>query len=73
MPPDVPATVSTADADETCAYCGSRISDHDPIPVRGRDDGCGSPTCFCNYACLSAHADEQDLSAGNACEWSPGE
>jgi hypothetical protein len=40
--------------------------------VRDCDDGCGSPTYFCNYACLSAHVEENDLTAGNACEWSPG-
>ncbi|WP_424014992.1 hypothetical protein ACOZ35_02990 [Halorubrum xinjiangense] len=64
-------TVSTPDADEPCAYCGSQIFDHDPICVRDCDDGCGSPTYFCNYACLSAHVDENDLTAGNACEWTP--
>ena len=66
-------TASTPDADQPCAYCGSRVFDHDPICVRDCDDGCGSATYFCNYACLSAHVDESDLIAGNACEWSPDE
>ena len=32
---------------------------------------CGSPTFFCNYACLSAYIEEEGLTAGDACEWSP--
>jgi hypothetical protein len=67
------ASVSTPATDETCAYCGSRIFDHDPICVRDCDDGCGSPTYFRNYACLAAHVDENDPTAGDACEWSPGD
>jgi len=67
------ATVSTPDADETCAYCGSLIFEHDPICVRDCEADCGSPAYFCNYACLAAHVDEENLTAGNACEWSPGE
>lgn len=63
-------TVATPDADETCVYCGSYIFDHDPICVRDCTDDCGSPSYFCNYACLTAHVDENGLTAGNACEWS---
>jgi hypothetical protein len=66
-------TVPTPDSEQTCAYCGSWIFEHDPICVRDCDDGCGSPAYFCNYACLAAHVDENDLTAGDACEWSPGE
>ena len=66
-------TVELPDADETCAYCGSRIFDHDPICVRDCTDGCGSPTYFCNFACLSTYVDETSLTTGNACEWSPDE
>jgi hypothetical protein len=40
--------VETPDTDETCAYCRSRIFDHDPICVRDCTDGCGSPTYFCH-------------------------
>ncbi|WP_136588602.1 hypothetical protein [Salinigranum halophilum] len=66
-------TVAVPDTDEACAYCGSRIFDHEPICVRDCTDGCGSPTYFCNYACLSTDIDEESLTTGNACEWSPGD
>ena len=46
-------TIGTPDADQTCAYCGSRIFDHDPICVRDCTEACGSPTYFCNHACLA--------------------
>jgi len=26
---------------------------------------------LCNYACLTAHIDEANLTAGDACEWTP--
>ena len=65
--------VVTLDADETRAYCESRIFDHDPICVRDCDDGCGSPADFCNYARLSAYIDENNLTTGDACEWEPDE
>lgn len=63
--------VSTPETDETCAYCESQIFNHEPICVRNCDDDCGSPTYFCNYACLSAYIDENNLTTGNACEWTP--
>jgi len=65
------ATVELPDSDETCAYCDSRIFDHDPICVRDCTDDCGSPTYFCNYACLTTYVDENGLTTGDACEWSP--
>ena len=64
-------TVATPEPTETCAYCGARIFDHDPICVRDCDDGCGSPVYFCNDACLTVYIDENDLAAGDACEWTP--
>jgi hypothetical protein len=64
-------TVATPSADEECAYCRSRIFDHEPICVRDCTDDCGSPTYFCNYACLSAYVEENELVTGDACEWSP--
>jgi hypothetical protein len=64
-------TITTPRADESCAYCESRIFDHDPVCVRDCTDECGSPTYFCNYACLAAHIEETDLTTGDACEWSP--
>ncbi|MFC7324118.1 hypothetical protein ACFQMF_05925 [Halorubrum rutilum] len=39
-------TVTAPDADETCAYCGSRIFEHDPICVRDCEADCGSPAYF---------------------------
>lgn len=63
--------IETPDSDETCAYCASQIFDHDPICVRDCDDDCGSPSYFCNYACLSAHIDAERLTTGDACAWSP--
>jgi len=64
-------TITTPDAEQTCAYCGSRIFDHDPICVRDCRVDCGAATYFCNYACLSAFIDENELTYGDACEWSP--
>ena len=61
-------TVKTPNADQQCAYCGSRIFDHDPVCVRDCTDDCGSPSYFCNYACLSAYIDENELTFGDACE-----
>ncbi|PSP53555.1 hypothetical protein BRC74_03720 [Halobacteriales archaeon QH_7_68_42] len=34
-------------------------------------DDCGSPTYFCNHGCLAAYIDENDLTVGTTCEWSP--
>lgn len=64
-------TVSPPDGDEPCAYCGSRIFDHDPICVRNCTDACGSPTYFCNYACLRTYVDENNLVTGDTCAWDP--
>ncbi|WP_336021806.1 hypothetical protein [Halobellus salinisoli] len=64
-------TITTPAASEMCTYCGSEIFDHDPICVRDCTDDCGSPEYFCNYACLSVYIAENDLAAGDACEWSP--
>jgi len=69
----MPTTIETPETGETCAYCGSRIFDHDPICVRDCTAGCRSPRYFCNYACLSAHIEDHELTDGDACEWSPGE
>lgn len=69
----MPTTVAIPAADETCAYCGSRIFDHDPICVRDCEEDCGSAVYFCNYACLSVYIDENSLTTGDACEWTPGD
>lgn len=65
-------TVETPDAGETCVFCGAPIFNQDPICVRDCTADCGSPSYFCNHACLSAYIDENDLTSGDACEWSPG-
>lgn len=70
VPEGMSTTVTTPDADEACAYCGSQIFNHAPICVRDCTEDCGSPTYFCNYACLSMFIEENDLTAGDACEWS---
>lgn len=64
-------TVETPARDQPCAYCDAPIFDHDPLCVRDCVDDCGSPTYFCNYACLSSFIDEEGLTVGDACEWSP--
>jgi hypothetical protein len=69
----VSTTVTTPAADERCEYYESRVFDHEPICVCDCTDDCGSPTYFCNYACLSAYVTEIGLTTGNACEWTPDE
>ncbi|WP_084157160.1 hypothetical protein [Haladaptatus cibarius] len=66
-------SIAVPDAEEECAYCESHIFDHNPICVRDCTDKCGSPKYFCNYACLSTYIAENDLTMGDACEWSPDE
>jgi hypothetical protein len=65
------ATIRLPDHEETCAYCDSRIFDHDPVCIRDCTDDCASPTYFCNYACLSVYVEERELTTGACCEWSP--
>ncbi|TQQ82553.1 hypothetical protein EGH24_03615 [Halonotius terrestris] len=64
-------TVATPVADQTCAYCGAHIFDHDPICVRDCTADCGSPEYFCNHACLAVYIDENSLTTGDACAWTP--
>jgi len=56
-----------------CTYCGSDVGRHDPVCVCECEDGTGSGIDhrFCNYACLSAHIEDRNLTAGACCEWSP--
>lgn len=53
-----------------CTYCGSDVTRHDPIVVRDFDDDALLGR-FCNFACLHAHIEAEDLAVGDACEWSP--
>ncbi len=56
-----------------CTYCGSDLARYDPVFVEETgDDGDRRPAgAFCNFACLSAHIDEAELTYGDACEWQP--
>jgi hypothetical protein len=65
--PVVSPTITAPDEAEPCAYCRSRIFDHDPVCIRDCTENCGSPTYLCNYACLSVHIDENDRTTGDAC------
>jgi len=65
------ATVQTPNSENVCAYCGARVFDHDPICVRDCNADYGSPTYFCNHACLGVYIEDNRLATGDACEWSP--
>ncbi|MFB6150217.1 MAG: hypothetical protein ABEJ40_00275 [Haloarculaceae archaeon] len=56
--------------DGICAYCGSDLAAYDPVCLCecGTDVTLGR---FCNVSCLVAYADEEELTAGDACEWTP--
>jgi len=57
---------------ETCTYCDSDLSVYDPVYVEEmRDDDRVSVGGFCNYACLSAYIDANELTCGAPCSWSP--
>lgn len=57
---------------DACTYCGQDVTAHDPVfvaePVDGERERTGQ---FCNYACLSAHIEEQDLTTGACCQFDP--
>lgn len=54
--------------DTDCTYCGSDVYDHDALFVEEEQDGEREQTGqFCNYACLSAHIDEENLVIGTCC------
>lgn len=51
-----------------CTYCDQSIEVHDPVFVSETIDGERvSAGQFCNYACLSAHIEENDLVNGACC------
>ena len=62
------ATITTPGPGERCVSCDSRIFDHDPICVRDYN----SPMYLRNYVCLAVYIEENNLTAGDACEWRPG-
>jgi hypothetical protein len=52
-----------------CTYCGSDVYRHDPVFVTEEREFRRVETgAFCNYACLSAHIDEEGLAEGDSCE-----
>ncbi|UPV98909.1 hypothetical protein M0R88_10235 [Halorussus gelatinilyticus] len=53
---------------DDCTYCGSDVSEHDALFVAEQRGDEREPTGqFCNYACLSAHIDEENLVEGTCC------
>lgn len=53
-----------------CRYCGCTVEAHDPVYVaEGEPDGESLP--FCNYACLAEHIEQEGLTTGTSCNWSP--
>ena len=55
-----------------CTYCGSDVEAHQPVSLFERADGERVPAGdLCNYACLSAHIDENELVYGDACSFDP--
>ncbi|WP_435363176.1 hypothetical protein [Haloarchaeobius sp. DYHT-AS-18] len=52
-----------------CLYCESDVERHDPVYVREGSETDEKP--FCNYACLAAYIDDEELTFGTSCEWSP--
>lgn len=52
-----------------CTYCGCDVEAHDPVYVEERVEGERRRTGrFCNYGCLSAHVETEELASGTACE-----
>lgn len=57
---------------ESCVYCGCDVNRHDPVYV---DEGLsGERTeidAFCNYGCLWAYINEENLVLGTGCRFDP--
>lgn len=55
-----------------CSYCNSDLSVYDPVYVQklAKPDAVDVGT-FCNYACLTAYIDDEGLTTGEACAWTP--
>lgn len=49
-----------------CTYCGCDAEAHDPVYV-SEDDPDAEPSAFCNYGCLSAHVEAENLAVGTTC------
>ncbi|MFB6113120.1 MAG: hypothetical protein ABEJ58_03325 [Halodesulfurarchaeum sp.] len=51
-----------------CTYCGSEVEEHDPVYVEEQGEtGRIERGRFCNYACLQAYIEDEDLVLGAAC------
>ena len=54
---------------DDCTYCDCDVYAHDPVFVTEERNGDRVEVGqFCNYGCLSAHVDEQDLAVGSTCQ-----
>lgn len=75
MPQQIPLPLVDGDMIE-CTYCGSDIDRHDPVFVeerqgqgqRQRQDEEHVREQFCNYACLHAYIEDEELVYGASCE-----
>ncbi|MFB6178241.1 MAG: hypothetical protein ABEI77_00780 [Halorientalis sp.] len=55
-----------------CAFCGNDVTRHDPVSVReGIEGDFQADTTFCNWACLRAYIDAEELTTGDCCRWEP--
>ena len=55
-----------------CTYCESDLAAYDPVFVAKQRGSERVPTGqFCNYACLSAYIDKEELVYGDACTFDP--
>jgi hypothetical protein len=55
-----------------CTYCSSDVTRHEPVIVQeGWGDDREAAGQFCNYACLSAHINQEGLTTDDCCEWKP--
>jgi len=57
---------------DACTFCGSDLAAYDPVYVEEtRESERNAVGGFCNYACLAAYIEENELTYGAACAWSP--
>lgn len=64
-----PHGVNPSSMDSACSYCGSDVYKHNAIFVEeDSDDGREQAGQFCNYACLEAYIDENELTEGACCQ-----
>jgi hypothetical protein len=52
-----------------CSYCDSDVAAHAAVCIRDCTEDCSLVGRFCNFACLTAYVDDNDLAVGDACEW----